>query len=164
MDITKLMRGSDSRRSIDWPGSDKKICIRVLSEHDYIEAEEYCDSIYAKDRPVNLGNVDERNALRDTYCMYLAIVDDKGIKIFPDFTTFTDYCTPEVRAVLIAAQNEWQAECAPAIDRMTDDQMDDLLNSIKKNIETVRSITDSRLLRRLIISMVSRQQKLPMVS
>jgi len=164
MDITRLKRGADNRKITPWPGDTEKVYIRVLSEADYIEAEEHVDNSYGKERGVNLGNVDERAALKDTYCLYLAIVDEFGKRIFPDFSAFTGRCTPEVRAILIENQNEWQAECAPVLDEMSDDQTNELLNSIKKNIETVRSITDSRLLRRLITTMVSREQRLPTAS
>lgn len=164
MDITRLKRGTDNRKITTWPGCTEKIYIRVLSEADYIESEEHVDNSYSKERGVNLGNIDERSALKDTYCLYLAVVDEFGSRIFPDFPAFAGHCTPEVRAILIEAQNEWQAECAPVIDEMPEKEVDELLSSIKKNIETVRSITDSRLLRKLITTMVSREQGLPTAS
>lgn len=163
MDISKLKKGIDNRKKITWPGSDLAIYLRVLCEGDYLKAEERCDALY-KERGVNLGNIEERSAAKDTYCLYLAIVDEDGKRVFPDFETFTTYLTPEIRTELVQTQNDWQSECSPHIEKLSEKEMDDLLESIKKNHGTVRNISDMRLLRELIITMVSRQKKLPTAS
>lgn len=163
MDVTRFKRGTDNRKKIAWPGSDTPVCVRVLAEGDYLQAEAHCDHLY-RDRGVSLGNIEERNAVKDTYCLYLALVDDDGARVFPDFETFTNYLTPEIRTILIQEHNDWQSACSPAVDALSEKELDSMLDAIKKNPQTVRSISDMRLLRELIIIMASRRQKLPTAS
>lgn len=163
MNIARLRKGSENRKRILWPGTEEQVYIRVLAEGDYLRAEQHCDSAY-RERGINLGNVEERSALKDDYCIYLAIVDEDGKRLFPDFDTFVQYLTPEIRNILISEQNNLQSEYAPRMAEMSDDEFDSLLTEIKKNTETVRNISDMHVLRRLIITMVSRQSKLPTAS
>jgi hypothetical protein len=160
MDITKIKNGITNCKLTTWPGSDQDIYLRILSEMDSLRAEQYCDGAY-RERSLSLGNIDERNALKDSYCLYLAIVDGDGRRVFDDFDVFCSCISSEIRKSLIDQQNSFQAECSPKIAEMSDKEVDALIEDIKKNSQIVLNISDMYVLRRLIITLAGRLQRLP---
>jgi len=163
MDIKKLKESGSITKQIQWPGTKESFLVKVLNESNFIEAEAYCDNLYFKDstgkgkgREIQLGNLDERTHLKDIYLVYLSCVNSDGTKCFDTFAIFTECITPSVANELYAMQSEWQEQCSPNFDNLTQETFDKIIDEIKKKPETVETISSINLLRNLLTTTVNR--------
>lgn len=165
MDINALKESANRKSKEKWPGTVQEFMIKTLNELDFIEAEKYCDEQYPEDkRPVTYGNVDERKALKDIYCVFLAIVNAKGERIFNSFEEFCECVVPDTRTELIVMQDSWQESCSPNINKMSSTELNNLIDDIKKNVNIVETISSLSLLKNLITTMANRLKTLPMAN
>lgn len=160
IDLAKILAGTEHRIKTVFPFSDESIYLRILNEWDLQQASNHVDKIY-KDLKVGFENYDERTAQKTMYELYLAIVDDNGEKLFPDFETFCKACTPEIARRLIEEQNTFQSEVSPDLSNYTKEQLDGTIEELKKKSDRILTISDSRILKKLLqytVSLLSKPQ------
>jgi hypothetical protein len=158
IDYKKLIAGVEHRKKTVFPFSSQEIYLRVLSEYDLQQASRFADQEY-KERNVGLANVDERNEYKTMYEVYCAVVDEDGVRVFPTFEDFCKACTPEIARRLIEEQSHFQAETSPDITNLSESELDEVVDELKKNSEIVQTISDSRILKKLILYLVSQLSK-----
>jgi hypothetical protein len=155
IDYRALILGVQCKKKTVFPFSSQTIYIRVLSEYDLQEAARKADEEYSK-RNIGLHNVDERTEYKTMYELYLSIVDEDGLPVFPSFEDLSKACTPEIAKRLSEEQNTFQAEQSPSMVELTDVQLDEIVDELKKNLGVLQTISDSRILRKLIQYLVCR--------
>ncbi len=170
--IEKLKAGKHAVKIVTWPGSNNAIGITVLTEAE-IQAAYFETELMFKSKGIEFSaaNVDAYQSEESTQVLARALVDpeakDKNgdpVRIFKSADELRGLIAhPDVKAALIQEYNDWQAECSPKIETMTEEKYDALFAEVKKNPSCLNS-SSSRTLRGLITYLADRQTKLRKVS
>ena len=155
----KLRAGTENRKIIEWPGCPGAIVgLRVLNDNDYHVAGLAADNIYkAAGVKIAIENAEAYEAEIATQLLYRALSNSEdGSSVAPDITQFRTLLTKGVREKLIDEMQSWQAECSPSPGNMDEGAFDVLFARVKKNAsETVQSVSDIAVLKKLIITLAS---------
>ena len=154
--IEKIKAGADHVGTIQWPGTDEPVGLRLLTEFDYSEAGIAADRHF-KDIAIGAQNVNNYNAEIETQWLFRAVVNpDTKERLFNNIVQFKKMLTPEIKDILAEKLSEMQEKYNPNPDNMTEDEFDKFLDNVKKNPrETVGNIQSISLARRVIISLAS---------
>jgi hypothetical protein len=135
----KIKAGSKNERSVLWPGTEHQVLIRVLSNQDTLDASIAADRFFKEsDTAVAFQNVGVYEAERDTQELYRACLDPETKKpVAPSIADFRRLLSNGVRQVLIDEYNRIDEECNPRPDRMSNEEFDALLESLKKKPEEI---------------------------
>ncbi len=166
--IEKLKAGKHAVKIITWPGTNNAIGITVLTEAESQSAHFETELMFKqKGIEFSAANVDEYQSEESTQILARALVDpeakDKNgdpVRIFKSADELRGLIAhPDIKAALIQEYNDWQTECSPKIESMTEEQYDALFSEVKKNASCLNSLS-LRTLRGLIIYLADRQTKL----
>ena len=170
--IEKLKAGTRNVKLTTWPGTENRIGIRVLTEAE-VQAAHFDTELLFKQRGIEFtaATVDAYQSEQNTQVLSRAIVDpelkDKAgdpAKIFKNADELRGLLShPDVKAVLTREYNDWQTECSPDLETMTEERYEELFAEVKKN-PSILSSSSSATLRGLIIYLAARQAKLRKVS
>jgi hypothetical protein len=164
--IEKLKAGKNNIKATAWPGTDERIGIVILTEAE-IQAAHFETELLFKQRGIEFtaATVDTYQSEQNTQALARAIVDVTTKKpIFKNADELRGLLNhPDIKAALTSEYNEWQADCSPAIETMSEEKYDALFADVKKN-PSILSDLNSKTLKGLIIYLADRQTKLQMVS
>jgi len=139
-----------------FPGTDIKIRIRVLNNWDMLDSSMAADKIWkGAEIEVSLQNIKAYEAEKETQYLYRACSDLENKPLAPNVSEFRRLLTVSDRAWLIDQYNELDAESNPAPDTMPDDEFDALVESVKKNPNTLSKLGNISTLRRLALFLAS---------
>lgn len=88
-----------------------------------------------------------------------ALIDEHGSAFANNADEIRACLTQAEKAYLVAAYNDWQAECSPSLDTLSEDQAQEVLDAVKKFGEKALSDLSTSSLKRLITTLVSRPSK-----
>jgi hypothetical protein len=164
--IDKLKAGKNNIKQTVWPGTTEPVGIVVLTDAESQEAQ-FATELLFKQRGLdfNVATADTYQAEQNTQVLARAIFDLETKKpLFKNADELRGLIThPDVKAALITEYLDWQRDCSPAMETMTEEQYDALFAEVKKNPSILTS-SNSRTLRGLIIYLAERQQKLAKAS
>lgn len=154
-DLLKIIKaGTKNKTIINFPGTDKKVELRLLSNQDTLDATADSEKLFK-----HLGivpefyNINSWENERAIQMLYRALHNpEDGSPISPDIASFRNMTTNEERRDLIDAYDALTAECNPSPDVLSSEEFDALIESVKKNPETtIGSCSNLQTLRRLAL-------------
>lgn len=157
MIISKMVDGVANRKSTVIPFSGETVFLRPLSEYDTYKSIDYVNERY-KGWTVGRHNVHERNSLRCTHDLWLALIDEHGKQVFASFDDLLKTLTAEQVNILYSELLTLQSEVNPSVDDMSESDMKIYIDEIKKKPAMVLNITDIRLLKKCLFFMVNQQK------
>ncbi len=139
--IEKLKAGKRNIKIIEWPGTDEKVGITVLAEGELQDAQFATERLFkAAGIDVTASTIDAYGAENNTQILARALVDPAKRRedgtcepLFPDVDALRAVITSEVKGPLIDAYNAFQDECSPSPLSLSDDEMEAMIDDLKKN-------------------------------
>lgn len=163
LDTLKL--GTDNHKLIKWPGTSQDVVVRILSEHDRMEATIATERLLKGEKlESSLTTADQYDTERCIQILYRALRDPSNLEtpVANNITEFRKGITREDMKMLISEYTTYEQDCSPSPDNLTEEEFDHLLLEVKKNPGTLSgSSLSSSTLKRLITTLASRPQELP---
>ena len=162
--IEKLKAGSRHIKTIKYPGTEKDIALKALSNAELQEA------VFAAERHFQKENISTAGSSQDAYAderttqiLFRALRDPEDTKkpVASSADELRKALKPAEKDWLVAEYNAFQEECAPQLKEMTDEQFEEIWASLKKSPETVSSCLSSGALKRLLLYLASRPESSP---
>jgi len=164
--LEKLKAGASTNTIINWPGTEEKIGMRVLTEDDYLRSAIATDYIF-KDTRIGMMEVDgigvktttsdtEFETEKSTQLLYRTCFNLKTEKpITKTIDEFRKLLKPGVFDKLDIEMDNFQEENSPNPAEMEQGEFDKLMIDIKKKPEeTLLSVSSISTLKRLIMYLV----------
>lgn len=162
--ISDLKRGTKNSRDSVFPGTEKPIKIRVLSCAESqacgVAAEKWMEQ--QKDVKYSTFNAAMFNDENSIQVLFLALSTPEGQPIADDVHEFRANLTEPQLEALLTEYNSLQDECAPEVALMTQTGFDEIVADIKKKpVETIGKLSNTFLLKKLLLIMVDQDQSSP---
>lgn len=163
--LQRLKLGSDNVKLIDWPGTTKKVALKILSQQDQQLAAFETERHFKSNKiDVSMVTAEEYENEKATQILYRSLKDPEklGEAIAGTITEFRSLITREEKKLLIDSYLTFESECSPSPDNLSDEEFDRLITDLKKNpAQTLGNITSIHTLRRLLHTTVSQLSSLP---
>jgi len=148
--LEKIKAGTQNYVECAWPKTDVRVRIRVLNNQDILDASMAADNIFrAAGVDVSMQNIKVYEAEKNVQHLYRACTDLDGKPLAPSISQFRQQLTVSDKEWLIEQYNELDRECNGSVDTMPDDVFDTLVESVKKNPDTLSNVSSISTLRRL---------------
>ena len=169
--IEKLKAGQRNVRIVTFPGTDEMVGIRVLSEGDIQEAAFWTERRFKENKiEYSAATVGVYLAENNTQVLFRALVnparkeaDGSHALMFASDDELRWHLTPDAKAILVDEYNAHQEECSPSVAALSQEELDALVEGVKKN-RTIGTDLSSNALRQLISFMAGQLATLPKAS
>jgi hypothetical protein len=143
MNLEQLKAGVNNSKDVSLCGG--LFRLRVLSEAELLQ----CRADALKDA-VRTGQDDEGTMVTQVLRqLYLALDDGEGKRPAASFGQFTRLITRAEREYLVDEYLSLERECSPALETMTEDEFNGILDGVKKSPDLFLNVSNTDLLRRL---------------
>lgn len=157
--LEKLKAGKRNLRIIRFPGTEHDVALRVLSNAELQDALFATEDLFRK-KNIVIGSttIEAYEDEHTTQILYRALRDprDPEKPFAESVDELRSLLTREEKDLLVARYNDFEKEVSPAPDMLTEEEMDGLLDEIKKKPEAGNGLSFSTL-KRLTIYSASRQ-------
>lgn len=168
--LEKLKAGKKNVKLVDFPGTDEKIAITVLTEAEIQAAAMETERLFKKaGLDLSAGTADAYQAEQNTQLLFRALVEPEpgadGTRR-PRFSTADELrslVTRLAKDALTDEYNAWEQECGPDPMTLGEQELDALFEAVKKNPLHGSALSISTL-RRLVIYLASRPSTSPEAS
>lgn len=141
--LEKLKLGVDNTKMI--PLMEEQIRLRVLTDDELLKCR--ADALaYAETLGLDAEGMTVDMAIRQ---LYKAATDVEGKPLAGTYEKFRGLLTRRWREYLIGEYLELERECSPSLDRLTEEEFEQLLEEVKKSPDLLRNSSNTNLLRRL---------------
>ena len=163
-----LKAGKKNIKRLKFPGTEQEIGLTVLTEAE-IEESVFATELVFKAAEVNITStsISMYNSELSTQMLFRALVDPLKTKkdgtyerIFKSPDELRSLITSAQKAILIGEYNNFENECSPDVDKLSQLKFDELFEELKKNPQAGNSLS-LQTARRLILYLVGRLQSLP---
>lgn len=165
--LERLKAGVNNTKTINFPGTDIQVQVRVLNEQDQLDATLATDKIFrVAGSKIDRENVEAYEAEKNDQLLFRAIRDpETGGPVASSMTEFRQLLSEGVRKVLLDEVYTFQEENSPSPYNMNSESYDAVLQAVKKNAErTVTNLSSILLARRLIVSLAGQLASLQTAS
>jgi len=163
--IEKLKLGTDNTKLINWPGSEQKVLLRILSQKDIQDASFAAERLFKAEKiETNMMTATTYEEEQATQLLFKSLRDPErqDEPIATNITEFRKALTKEEKTQLVGEYMTFERDCSPNPDNMSDEEFDKVLQDVKKNPASIDSLNcSSSLLRRFITILASPPQRLP---
>lgn len=163
--LQKLKSGTDNIKIIDWPGTDQKVALKILSQQELQDASFAAERLFKSQKvETNLMTANDYEQEKVVQILYRALRDPERTSepICGSVSTFRCNITSKELDILSGHYVAFETECSPSPDRLSSDEFDKLLSEVKKTPDSaIGTITNIYTLRRLITSMVNQLSSSP---
>ena len=157
--------GQDNVKIIKWPGTQHDVAIRVLTQRDLQEAAFSTERMFKAEKiEVGILTAEEYEVEKSLQILFRCLRDPKSLEdpVAPSIAEFRKALTREERRLLTDEYLAFESECSPAIDGLSKEDFDRLLQDLKKNPAAILStITSIGMLKKLLLFMASPPVLLP---
>jgi len=139
--VEKLKLGKRNVKIVAFPGTDEQIGIVPLAENDIQEALFTTEKVFKEAGiEVNAMTMGAYTSEFNLQILYRALVDPEKKK--PDGTFERYFRTAdelrgvikaEAKSILVDEYNAWEAECSPSPRRMTEEELEALVEEVKRD-------------------------------
>jgi hypothetical protein len=166
--LQKLKLGTNNVKMIDWPGTDTKVTLRILSQQQLQEALFDSERLFKVSKiETNLMTAQAYQEEESTQILYRSLRDPINLDepIAPNITEFRKALTVNEKKILIDEYRSFDAECNPSPDNLSEEDFDRLVADLKKKPEeTVSNILSLSIAKRLLLITASAPMRLPKVN
>jgi hypothetical protein len=144
--LQRIKMGAEATKLMPWPGTDRQILMRILSQADLQEAEFATERLFTSEKiSVNLVTSDEYEAERATQTLYRVLRDPekRTDPICPTITEFRRLLTRREKQVLIDEYLTFEKDVSPRPENLSDDEFDRILAELKKTPDMITSASYS---------------------
>lgn len=158
--LEKLKAGKRNVRIIKFPGTEQNAALRALSNADLQEAAFATENHFkSKNIEITTTTIEAFEDENTTQIMFRALrnPDDPDQPFAKSVDELRSLLTRDEKDILVEQYNEFEKEVSPSAENLTNAEMDDLFEQLKKKPETGKGLS-SATLRKLIVFLASRLQ------
>jgi hypothetical protein len=163
--LSKLKLGTNNTKLINWPGTETKVLLRILSQQDFQTASIDTERIFkAYKSDLNLMNGTTYAEEENTQILFLALRDPANVSepIAPSITEFRKSLSTNEKRLLFEEYASFDAECNPSPGNLSDEEFDRLVVSLKKKPEeTLTSLLSLSIAKKLLLILAKAPMNLP---
>jgi phage FluMu protein gp41 len=163
--LQRLKLGTDNVKLIDWPGSETKVALRILSQQDLQDAAFSAERLFKTQKiETNLMTANDYEQEKVVQILYRALRDPEKLSepIVSSISAFRSMVTSKEIDILSGHYVAFETECSPSPDKLSSDEFDKLLSEVKKTPDSaIGTITNIYTLRKLITSLVNQLSSSP---
>ncbi|KAF0145119.1 MAG: Uncharacterized protein FD156_1230 [Nitrospirae bacterium] len=157
--LEKLKAGKKNKNTIKFPGTDQDIIISVLSEADIQAAHFESERLFKKNGiEVSMSTVDAYEAEKTTQILFRACSDTDGKPLSKTVDEFRSQILKAEKDILVDEYNSLEQECSPNPEKISTEDMEKIIDEVKKRPEMIGSVSNIVIARKLIVSLASRLQ------
>lgn len=160
--LEKIKAGTGNKKTIKFPGTDQDVALKVLSTSEIQEADFATERLFKKESiDTSMSTVDAYEDEKTTQLLFRALRDpeDESKNLAKDIDEFRKQITRDEKDILVEAYVAFEKECSPSPDNMTEEEMETLMDELKKRPEEIAGgVLNISIARRLIISLVNQLQ------
>jgi hypothetical protein len=155
--LERLKAGTKNTKTVKFPGTEEDVVIRILSEADRVEAHFAAERYFqAAKIEVSGTTVEAYEAEKTLQMIYRAINDMEGSRLARTVDDFRKGLSRPEKDFLVDEYLALEAECVPG----DGEDLDSLVETLKKSPEEISSIGSIFTARRLITSLVNQLSSL----
>lgn len=157
--LEKLKGGKRNTRKIKFPGTDQDMVLRVLSNAEIQEALFATENRFkAKKIKISSTTVEAYEDENATQILFRALRDpqDPDRPFAENADELRKLLTRDEKDILVDAYNGLEKEVSPSVTKLSEKELEDLFEGLKKTPENGNNLSFSTL-KRLIIYLASRQ-------
>lgn len=156
--LEKIKAGKRNIKTIAFPGTDREICLQVLTNHETQEAVFATENYFKRVQiEITATTLDAYEDERVTQILFRALKDPEDIKnsITKDADELRRLLTKEDKELLLQLYTEYERECSPNFTQMSDNEFETLWEDLKKNPIMLSSVSNIGMLKRLLLYLAS---------
>lgn len=155
--LERLKKGTDNKKVISFPGTSEEIVVSVLSEGARQDAQFATEQYFKrKDIEISMSTVDAYEAEKTLQMLYRALSDQEGKPLARTVDEFRGLITIDEKDRLVEEYLSFEKECSPDPETMSEAELEELCDEIKKKPEMIGSFSNIGTARQLISYMVNR--------
>jgi len=160
--LERLKKGTDNKKTITFPGTHEEVVVSVLSEGARQDAG-FAAEHHFKRRDIEIGmsTVDAYEAEKTLQMLYRALSDADGQPLARTVDEFRGFITVDEKDRLVEEYLAFERECSPDPESMSEAELEDLCEEIKKKPEMIGSFSSIGTARQLISYLVNRPPSSP---
>lgn len=163
--LERIKLGTANTKLINWPGTNEKVAMKILSEQDRMEIDFSVDRLYKSEKvEVNLITTSHYEPEKFVQILFrcLRCPDDLDRPLANSITDFRRALTREDTKVLISEYVAFEQECSPSPENLSPEDFDKLLLEVKKNPDTtIGNITNLTTAKKLLLTLAVQPPNLP---
>lgn len=161
--LKRLKAGSENNKFLNWPGTENKVVMQILTVAQLQEAIIATENIFKKaDIAISIQGgslpmIDEFEAERITQVLYRALRDPEKLTepIAPTITEFRALLSNAERDELGKEYIAYEKECSPSPDTLSKEEFESLYQGLKKNAtQTIGSVSSISTAKKLMLCLV----------
>jgi hypothetical protein len=159
--LARIRAGIANQREISWPGNpDVKLRVRILSAMEITDARfENQQEFKSRGVDVAVHNLPDYREQEADHALWRALLDSDGNRIFSSADDFRKFCSREEIKVFADEYTALSAECDPDVGSMSESEMQNLCDFLKKKPELIRlNVSSLRTAWRLLDILVGQSQ------
>ncbi len=155
--LEKLKKGTENKRTIKYPGTSEDIVMSVLAEGARQDAQFATEHLFkSKDVEVSMSTVDAYEAEKTLQMLYRALTDTEGKPLTLSVDEFRRLITVEEKNILVDEYVVFEKECAPNPEVMSEEELENLFEEIKKKPQILGRYSNIAIARQLIAYLANR--------
>lgn len=163
--LEKLKAGTDNKKSIRFPGTETSIVIRPLSEAERQAAHFATEQHFKRQGiDVTMSTVEAYEAEKTIQLLYRAVSDEEGNPLAGTVRRFAELLTINEKSALVDEYMTHEKDSSPNPETLSEEEIDEILESLKKNQAIPGSVSSMSIARQLIISLANRLTTLQQAS
>jgi len=156
-----LRAGISFKKLIKWPIQESSafVNMRVPNDQDRMQARFEAKKLFDVAKiPIDIGTGEEFETEVQRQMLYRILsCQDEDKPIAPTITAFREIITTEIFNFLDGELSKLQEKLSPVEDELTDEEFDRIYEMVKKNKASISSITNTRILQRLLTFTVGQE-------
>ena len=160
--VDRIYSGKRNFRIILWPGSSQRAKMRILGRGEILESQRAAHDHFktlelSPDELHNMEPFEDEKTIQMLYrSLSSADAEDEGKPIADSVDEFRILLTRRDQMALRDEYELLEDECAPDVDRMSEQQLESFIEALKKKPdETLSSVRDIAFARRLLRSLAN---------
>lgn len=160
--LEQLKKGTDNKKTISFPGTSEEVVVSVLSEGARQDAQFATEQHFKrKEIEVSMSTVDAYESEKTIQMLYRALSDQEGKPLAGTVDEFRNLLTVDEKDRLVDEYLAFENECSPNIETMSESELENLYQEIKKKPETIGNFSSIGTARQLISYLVNRLASSP---
>ncbi len=157
--LDELKQNSEACKVVKFPGTDIDVKLRLLSNGEMQAAVFATEKLFkVNDLVCNMGTVDAYEDDKTTQILYRALstCDTEAKPLAATVDAFRNSISKDVKDMLAEEYSALESDHKPRIDELSEDEVNSLIEEVKKNPDSIMNVLSLPLLRKLTTTLASR--------
>jgi hypothetical protein len=156
--LEQLKAGTKNVKTISFPGTDQDVVLRILSNGELQAAHFAAERLFKRaDIAPSMTTIDAYEDEKTTQILFRALrnPEDTSQGIAGSVDEFRSLLNRQEKDILVDEYNAFEGECSPQVAEMSEQEVERLIEEVKKNPGTLGSVSNITIARRLIAFLVA---------